>query len=167
MSCLNASPTDTAFLCVFYLTIKLNYMTRKNKLPYENQLAIARQRKAIEQKQVAVLLGLKGIDQLSRYERGVQLPSLKTALKLGLIYKIPVRVLLNGYLDACREEMKREEEKVNTLAGPKAPNQGDETEFCTIEEKLKSDRITKTDLANAYRHAANLVRRRAEALGHL
>ena len=142
-------------------------MIRNNKLPYKNQLALARQRRAIEQKQVAALLGQNGIEQLSRYERGVQLPSLKTALKLGLIYKIPIRVLLDGYLDACREEMKRDQGKLNKPGSPKATNQHDEADFCTIEEKLGSDHISAIDLDKARHHAADLVRRRAKSLGHI
>lgn len=142
-------------------------MTRRNKLPYKNQLAIARQRKAIEQKQMAILLGLKGTDQLSRYERGLQMPSLKTALKLGLIYKIPIRTLLDGYLDACRDEIRREEAKLGKPSFLKAINREDERGFCTFEEKLGSDRVAAADLEKARRHAADLVRRRAEALGHI
>ncbi|MFN0279175.1 MAG: helix-turn-helix transcriptional regulator [Pyrinomonadaceae bacterium] len=142
-------------------------MTSKNKLPYKNKLALARQRRAIEQKQVAVLLGHKGIDQLSRYERGVKLPSLKAALKLGLIYKIPIRVLLDGYLDACREEIRREEEKLNKPSRENLTDPADEAEFCTIEEKLSSGDVVEIDLAKAYSHAAHLIRRRAEALDHI
>lgn len=142
-------------------------MTSKNKLPYKNQLALARQRRAIEQKQVAVLLGHKGIDQLSRYERGVKLPSLKAALKLGLIYRIPIRVLLDGYLDACREEIRREEEKLNTPPREGMTDPAGEAEFCTIEEKLSCSNVGETDLAKAYSHAAHLIRRRADALDHI
>ncbi len=142
-------------------------MKRQEKAPIKNQLALARQRRAIEQKQVAVLLGHKGIDQLSRYERGVKLPSLKAALKLGLIYKIPIRILLDGYLDACRVEMMRQEEKLNNRAVSKITNPANETEFCTLEEKLESNQVMKADLDRVYSHAAHLVRKRAEALGHI
>jgi transcriptional regulator with XRE-family HTH domain len=140
---------------------------RKKKITYKNQLSLARRRRAIEQKQVAVLLGHKGIDQLSRYERGVKLPSLKAALKLGLIYKIPIRILLDGYLDVCREEIRREEEKLNKPARDRLADPADEAEFCTIEEKLSSNNIVERDLVKANTHVARLIRRRAEQLDHL
>jgi transcriptional regulator with XRE-family HTH domain len=139
---------------------------RKTKVMYKNKLSLARRRRAIEQKQVAVLLGHKGIDQLSRYERGVKLPSLKAALKLGLIYKIPIRVLLDGYLDACREDIRREEEKLNKPARERLIDPADEAEFCTIEEKLSSSNVGESELAKANSHVAHLIRRRAEQLDH-
>lgn len=158
---------DVGSIDIRHSTINSKNVTPKNKLPYKNQLALVRHRRAIEQKQVAVLLGHKGIDQLSRYERGVKLPSLKAALKLGLIYKIPIRVLLDGYLNTCREEIKREEEKLNKPSRERLTDTADETEFCTIEEKLNSSNIVEIDLAKAYSHAAHLIRRRAEQLDHL
>lgn len=142
-------------------------MTRKNKVTYKNHLSLARRRRAIEQKQVAALLGHKGVDQLSRYERGIKLPSLKAALKLGLIYKIPIRVLLDGYLDSCREEIRREEEKLNKPSASTLTDPAEEAEFCTVEEKLNSSKVVQTDLIKAYTHAARLIRRRAEELDHL
>jgi len=142
-------------------------VTHRNKVTYKNQLSLARRRRAIEQKQVSALLGHKGVDQLSRYERGVKLPSLKAALKLGLIYKIPIRVMLDGYLDACREEIRREAEKLNPPSGSRLPDPAKEMEFCTIEEKLNSGNAVEIDLAKASSHAARLIRRRAEQLDHL
>lgn len=111
------------------------------------------------QKQVASLLGHSTSDQVSRYERGEKFPSLKTALKLGLIYGIPIRVLLDGYFEACREEIKIEDKRIN--------NAFHESDFCTIEEKLNPESVNQTDLDKAYTHSASIIRKRAEKLGHI
>lgn len=142
-------------------------MHRKRTHTFKNQLALARQKRSIDQKQVAKLLGLKGIDQISRLERGVKLPSLKTALKLGIIYKIPIRILLDGYFEACWDELKRQEKQFSSSGISKVEYDAADLEFCSIDEKLKSAEITPDDLANAYRHSAELIRRRAEKLDHI
>jgi transcriptional regulator with XRE-family HTH domain len=145
-------------------------MGPKGKRLFTNQLRIVRRRRSIEQKKVAMLLGHKSINMLSRYERGAKLPSLKAALKLGLIYKIPIRVLLDGYYEACRKEIKRLDQslgKSNVTTTPKITYRPNEADFCTIEEKLRNEHVTGTDLDKAYRHSANLIRQRATKLGHI
>ncbi len=145
-------------------------MKSKSNPKFKNQLALFRRRQAVEQKQISVLLGHKTTDQISRYERGVKVPDLKTALKLGILYKIPIRVLLDGYFEACREEMRRQEGIFGDSESPQSPsstNRADKLEFCTIERKLKRKRVERTDLDKAARHCAHLIRRRAEKMGHV
>jgi transcriptional regulator with XRE-family HTH domain len=59
-----------------------------------NRLWLARKRSGYEHKQVASLLDYKTIQQVSLYETGLRMPSLKTALKFAIIYRLPIRTLL-------------------------------------------------------------------------
>ncbi len=82
-------------------------MPRKQK--YKNKLCIVRKKIGLEQKQVAALLGHKTTDQISRYERGAKLPGLKTAIKLGIVYHLPIQVLFYGFYEACLNEIKKQQ----------------------------------------------------------
>lgn len=62
------------------------------KTKIQNRLWLARKRRGLGQKQVAYLLD-KTVDEISRYERGIRIPSLETVLGLELIYGIPARML--------------------------------------------------------------------------
>jgi transcriptional regulator with XRE-family HTH domain len=138
-----------------------------NKIGYSNRLALYRRRKAIGRKQVARLLGHRTIDQISRFERGVKVPSLKTALKLAIIYDIPIRAMLDGYFDTCREEVRMQELSISKLR--KATDKSIElkTDVCTISDSLAKEGVTGLELEKARRHSAELIRRRAEKLDHL
>jgi transcriptional regulator with XRE-family HTH domain len=70
-----------------------------------NLLALRRKRLAYEQKQIALLLGHQTKHQLSRYETGQRTPSLKEALKLSMLYGLPIRTLFSRYYRECREEL--------------------------------------------------------------
>lgn len=142
-------------------------MKHKTKRRFNNRLAIVRRRKLLNQKQVSGLLGNKSNDQISRYERGVQVPNLKNALKLGRIYNIPIRVLLDGYYEACRKEIIQESgsDKIGTV--PISDDTENDLQFCTFEERLKRKKIDNDTLDQISAHAAKLIRRRAETLGHI
>ena len=114
-------------------------------------------------KQVAKLLGDKTTDNVSRYERGMT-PSLKNALKLGIIYNIPIQVLLDGYYESCLREIKRE-----ATQGIDADwHDGEEHDFCTLEEKLESNRHPDGLVLDAARsHTAKLIRLRGERMDHI
>lgn len=140
-------------------------MKQPTKITYANRLAFFRKKNSIGQKTVATLLGRRSVAQVSRLELGVKLPSLKTALKLAIIYKIPVHILLNGYLDACREEMTRHEKKVN-LSDSNLKAIPGEIEYCSFDERLGTGSVRRTDLDKARGHAAAVARHCAEAMGH-
>lgn len=140
-------------------------MDEQKKNRFTNQLLRARMKKSIGQKNVAVLLGHKSSAHLSQYESGERLPSLKTALKLGLIYNIPIHILLDGYLDACRNEMRRGERNPNTPAG--ARDNLREIDCCSFEERLGPSHAAKSDLDKARNHATRLVRLQAEKMDHI
>lgn len=64
----------------------------------KNNLWQYRKRMGFSQKQVAFLLGHKSTWPISDYERGKRLPTLTTALKLGIILRVPPDFL---YQDIC------------------------------------------------------------------
>lgn len=134
----------------------------------KNRLAQIRNSNHLEQKQVAALLGHKTAETISRYERGLKVPNLKTALKLARIYGIPIRVMLDEYYEACLQEIRRQEER---LSGVKKIGQREYdglgvTDFCTYEHELSSERPSEGAIAKVRRHSAALVRKTADKLGH-
>jgi len=143
-------------------------MKNTTKPPFSNQLANIRRSKRIEQEQVAALLGHRGTDQVSRYEEGVQIPNLKTALKLAQIYKIPVRIMLDGYFEACRVEIQRQEAllSVSKRRNDVAAGEFDEFDYCTYEQKLAERSLPEKEITKVRRHSTFLVRKTAERLGH-
>lgn len=64
----------------------------------------------LEQKQAAFLLGHKSTTQLSRYERGGRIPSLRTALKLESAYATPLRVLFSELFNELHGEVQKRRE---------------------------------------------------------
>ncbi len=64
------------------------------------------------QKQVAALLDQQGTSMLSRYESGRSLPPLLTALRLEILYRIPVAFLYAGIYRGLKKEMRSREEEM-------------------------------------------------------
>ena len=125
----------------------------------------ARMRAGLERKQVARLLGQKSIDGVSRYESGRQLPSLRTTLKLEIIYGAPAAVLLEELSEELRREIdekRRQAPKTNAPAmnPPSAANEASgREEFCSYAESLDRAELPDDDLELVHRHAVALVNR--------
>lgn len=77
-----------------------------------NTLVVYRKRMGFSQKQVAHLLGHRSTTMLSRYEHGRCLPPFLTALRLEIVYRIPVAFLFDERYRHMREEIRREEERL-------------------------------------------------------
>src|SRR5438132_4948129 len=75
-----------------------------------NRLLLYRKRMELSQKQVAAILGLKNIAILSHYERGTTRPSLKRALGLEIVYRVPVAFLFPELYEEIREEVREKED---------------------------------------------------------
>src|SRR6266545_2745585 len=78
---------------------------RGGKHTNQNRLWLARKRRGLGQKQVAYLLAHQSPDQISRYEQGVKLPTLSTALMLEIIYGAPIRLLYRELYEQLRTEI--------------------------------------------------------------
>ncbi len=133
------------------------------KQKHKNQLFLIRKKNDLGQKQIASLLGHKTIDQISRYERGARLPSLKTALKLQIIYHLPINVLFHGYFSKCLDEIQTKT-KISgdnfVLAATK------EAEICTYAELLKPLQVPKLEMDKVAKHILELMNTRTEKMGH-
>jgi len=69
------------------------------------------------QQVVAGLLGHSNSIPLCRYERGRCMPSLATALRLEIIYRIPVAFLFPSLYHEMREEIRGQEESLRKNPG--------------------------------------------------
>ena len=68
-------------------------------------LHFARKRRRLSQKQVAHLIGHYDATMLSKYERGLLSPPLRTALKLTLLYRLPIQEIFTEEFSQAREEL--------------------------------------------------------------
>lgn len=66
----------------------------------------------MSQKQVAHLIGHRDATMLSRYERGLLAPPLRTALKLTLLYQLPIQEIFTEEFFCAKEELTM---KIKTL----------------------------------------------------
>jgi transcriptional regulator with XRE-family HTH domain len=140
-------------------------MPKQTKRQVKNRLALFRRRRSLELKQVAGLLGHSSTAQISRYENGLKIPTLKTALKLAAIYDIHIRRMLDGYYEACLEEIKKED-KAHEIRKLAISAQAYDVEVCSVEEKLAQGPVSPMTLQHARRHSRDLMRLLAEKLGH-
>ena len=143
-------------------------MLQTEKKRFKNRLAEIRKQRGLGQRQVATLLGHAEVTELARLERGLTVPDLRCALKLAQIYELPVRVMLDEYYDACREEVRRQESLI-TSSGPKTKQKESadtDTEYCTYEQRLSSGFLNEVRLREVSRHTTQLAYKLAEQLGH-
>lgn len=141
-------------------------MKSSDRSAYSNRLLLFRRRKAYGRKQVAQLLGHRSVNQLSRVERGDKIPTLRVALKLAIIYDIPVREMLDGYFKVCLREVRMQEQSMSKLRSAAGISTTQEEDICTIAERLASENATELDLDKAARHSIDLIRARAGKLDH-
>ena len=65
-----------------------------------------------EQKQVAAILGHGSTSMLSRYESGRSWPPLLTALRLEILYRIPVAFLYSKIYRQLKDEVRNDEDQL-------------------------------------------------------
>ena len=124
-----------------------------------------RQRSGHEQKQIAKLLG-RSVPQISRYETEQRVPSLKVALKLSIVYKLPIRLLFQDYYDECLSEINSRGNSLNhhAIANLDITNPSD---YCSYIEMMKTPFMTDVDKRKVQRHVLDLMKeRRSEILDH-
>ena len=81
--------------------------------PYPNQLRRYRKKAGFTQKQVAKLIGHKTAGHISRYENGIKMPSLATALKICSALGTLVEVVFGEINLLIEDEIKKRKEKFN------------------------------------------------------
>jgi transcriptional regulator with XRE-family HTH domain len=130
-----------------------------------SRLWLARKRSSYEQKQIAALLGYKTIQQISRYETGLRIPSLKIALKLSIIYKLPIRVLFPACYRECCEELSAQVAKTNNQSNLKF-DLTEATDYCAYIALMNSSFMTDIDKEKIRRHIKQLIDGRREKILH-
>lgn len=87
---------------------------------FPNDLEIYRKRMHLSQMQVAHFLGHSHTSSLSKLEQGRSLPTLRTALKLAAIYRVPVDFLYSRLYMTERDEIRSLENEA--FGGPQSTN---------------------------------------------
>ena len=139
----------------------------KAQTKINNRLWQARHKRGLEQKQVARLLGHINCDQISRYERGVRMPNLRTALKLELIYATPVSNLFPDHYNVFRTEIAANTSSHNPLPLPdeQAIERLPDAHVCTYGTLLRQKKPSAVEIDEASRHTIKLIRKISEVIG--
>ena len=136
--------------------------TRGNKQP--NRLWLARKRRGLEQKQVTYLLDHKSTDQLSRYEQGARLPILENALKLEIIYGVPLRFLYKELSTKLEDEVWQRislNPVLHKRFGNRTAQVAGLSEYCAYAELIAAPQASEADRAAARRHVTALAKKLA------
>ncbi len=132
----------------------------KTETKINNRLWQARHRAGLEQKQVARLLGHKNCDQISRYERGARLPSLRIALKLELIYHTPISNLFPEHYQKYRAEIAAtdtQSDQSNELVSGNEDEKLPDAHICTYDNLLLRKKPTAVEINAARKHSIRLI----------
>jgi len=70
------------------------------------------------QKRVARLIGHRDGTLLSKYELGHGVPTLATALSIGIVLRVPVEFLFPALYESLRNEIRAKEEQANPIINP-------------------------------------------------
>lgn len=84
-------------------------MSKPKNRPIANQLRKYRKARGLKQREAAHMLGLADASSLSRWERGVCLPSVMNLFRLAALYRTLVDALYIDTLRTIREEVQRKE----------------------------------------------------------
>lgn len=103
------------------------------------------------------MLSKKSTDEISRYERGIYPPNLKTALKLEIIYQMPLRLLFAELFEELLQEVneaRRKHPQLLPQAGwfPKPAEQLRQEEFCFYAELLKTRIPNELEIRTVIKH---------------
>jgi transcriptional regulator with XRE-family HTH domain len=90
---------------------KRRHSRRCPRTNYPNRLWRYRRRIGLSQQQVASIAGYLAPSDISRFERGERIPSLVMALKLEIIYRVPIAFLYQDLYLRLREEIRAKEEE--------------------------------------------------------
>lgn len=128
-----------------------------------SSLSLRRKRLGYEQKQIAVLLGHKNTYQHSRYETGQRIPNFKEAVKLSVLYDLPVRVLFDRYVLRCREELETTIKNSGVAAKINLDNDSG-VDHCSYLELMNSTSISDKNSDKIRHHIKVLVEKRSEKI---
>lgn len=78
-----------------------------------NCLRRHRKARGLQQKEVAEILGLKSASMISRWEKGLCLPSVLNLFKLAVLYRTMADALFIDLVRALRNDLHKREERVS------------------------------------------------------
>lgn len=133
-------------------------LTKGRKLKMRNRLWRARKRVGLGQKQLAGLLNQGTADQISRYEHGARVPTLRIALKLEIVLGTPLKLLFNELYEQLREEVRRKLEQQPLLKDAYRDAGLEHREYCTIADLLGQSHPSETD-KRARSHITELAKK--------
>jgi transcriptional regulator with XRE-family HTH domain len=106
----------------------------------DNYLRTKRKHSGLSQSDVSFLVQLKDKSDLSRYERNLRQPSLRTALACQELYGVSVSDLFAGLSDSVakdtRNRMKRLQARLKPMLDPKSTGNGIMQKFQWISHRL-------------------------------
>ncbi|MDQ3817779.1 MAG: helix-turn-helix domain-containing protein [Acidobacteriota bacterium] len=137
-------------------------MRAGGKTKTKNRLWLARKRRGLQQKQIAKLLNHRAVTQVSRYEKGLRLPSLETALRLEIILGVPARMLFNELYQQLEGDIRQKMGQVPSLRNvfEESGKAGGEA-YCAYSELLRSLSPTKAECDSARKHVTELAKKLA------
>jgi transcriptional regulator with XRE-family HTH domain len=127
-----------------------------------SRLVLARKRMRFDQKQIAELLRHSSV-QLCRFEVGEQIPRLKVAIKLAILYRLPIRTLFHALYEVCQEELDADLKKIGPVSAPHR----DITlpaDYCSYIELMNSSLLNGSDEEKIRRHIKQLMNDRAHRI---
>jgi transcriptional regulator with XRE-family HTH domain len=133
------------------------------KTKIQNRLWLARKRRGLGQKQVAYLLD-KTVDEISRYERGLRIPSLETVLGLEMIYGIPASMLFKDIYEQLQAKISARIPSQELLKAiyPEALAEGQLSgEYCSYQEILNLQSGSTQERAKVRDHITKLAKKLA------
>jgi transcriptional regulator with XRE-family HTH domain len=125
------------------------------------RLRLIRRRKGLSQKQVARLLHHRATNEISVYELGKQLPNLHSALKLQIIYGVPVATLFVELYEQLLQEV-TEQARVSGLTALFEKHRA--RNFCSYLESLDAESPSEETINDARRHAIELTNTLRDAI---
>jgi len=88
-------------------------MSRNHALPIPNQIRRCRRQRHLRLRDVAELLSLRNGAHISSWERGLKVPSLRSALRLSAALYTPVEILFSDYFNEIRREIHKRKRQTN------------------------------------------------------
>jgi len=123
----------------------------------------ARRRSGLPQKVVTFLMNKKSTAELHRYETGQTIPTLENAIKLEIIYRVPVRLLFNELFSNYRWQIIERSARYKELF-PKEKltltsleDQLQHEDYCAYADLLKTPKLPPIEKQKVYEHIRQLA----------
>ena len=122
--------------------------------PLRNQLWLARQNIGLQRKEVAYLLHHRTTDQISRYENGRRLPSLRLLLEMEYLYGLPPRLLFSDYYRQLAQMIRERAASNPALRAQLKPVSG---EYCSFMALLHKGQLNAEEQTAFKNHTIHLL----------